>query len=239
LKIHIVQKGDTLWEIAQKYDVDFDTLVQLNAHLASPEMIMPGMKIKIPTNAKTIKKDGKKFEEKIDKTKKEPAYKEETKPQKQQPKKIEVPKMPKLHEEKAVTLPSLEGESEYFPTTIFPEMPVEKEKKKPHPPKKDCPEKKSQPQQQMPAYQMPEQYTYPCHPQMMPAYYYPVMMPPYMGCGCRNQQMHMPYYPYHMDPRQYSLNNATESYPKPNIPYNMHHNEQQLYPAPPSASEKE
>ena len=42
LKIHIVQKGDTMGEIAQQYGVDFEELKQLNNQISSPDMIMPG-----------------------------------------------------------------------------------------------------------------------------------------------------------------------------------------------------
>lgn len=54
LKIHIVQKGDTLWDIAQQYKVDFEQLKSLNVQISSPDMIMPGMKIKIPTEQKKV-----------------------------------------------------------------------------------------------------------------------------------------------------------------------------------------
>jgi len=57
LKIHIVQKGDTLWELSKKYGVDFEALKSANSQLSSPDMIMPGMKIRIPTSAKTVKKE--------------------------------------------------------------------------------------------------------------------------------------------------------------------------------------
>ncbi|MFS0672931.1 SafA/ExsA family spore coat assembly protein [Ornithinibacillus sp. 179-J 7C1 HS] len=57
MKIHIVQKGDTMWELSQKYGVDFEELKAANSHIASPDMIMPGMKIRIPTTAKTVKKE--------------------------------------------------------------------------------------------------------------------------------------------------------------------------------------
>lgn len=57
MKIHIVQKGDTLWKIAQKYGVDFQELKKLNSHLSNPDLIMPGMKIKIPTGGIPIKKE--------------------------------------------------------------------------------------------------------------------------------------------------------------------------------------
>lgn len=57
MKIHIVQKGDTLWKIAKKYGADFDELKKLNAQLSNPEMIMPGMKIKVPTTGGMVKKE--------------------------------------------------------------------------------------------------------------------------------------------------------------------------------------
>jgi morphogenetic protein associated with SpoVID len=57
VKIHIVQKGDTLWKIAKKYGVNFEELKQMNTQLSNPDMIMPGMKIKVPTTGGTIKKE--------------------------------------------------------------------------------------------------------------------------------------------------------------------------------------
>ncbi|WP_052345805.1 SafA/ExsA family spore coat assembly protein [Paucisalibacillus sp. EB02] len=57
MKIHIVQKGDTLWELSKKYGVDFEALKSANSQLSSPDMIMPGMKIRIPTTAKMVKKE--------------------------------------------------------------------------------------------------------------------------------------------------------------------------------------
>jgi len=57
VKIHIVQKGDTLWKIAQKYGVDFEELKQMNTQLSNPDMIMPGMKIKVPSSSGTVKKE--------------------------------------------------------------------------------------------------------------------------------------------------------------------------------------
>lgn len=59
LKIHIVQKGDTLWNLAQKYGVSFEEVKQLNAQLADPNQIMPGMKIKIPTSTKQVQQQQK------------------------------------------------------------------------------------------------------------------------------------------------------------------------------------
>lgn len=49
MKMHIVQKGDTLWKLSKKYGVDFETLKSANEHLTNPDLIMPGMKINIPT----------------------------------------------------------------------------------------------------------------------------------------------------------------------------------------------
>ncbi|MCP3741214.1 SafA/ExsA family spore coat assembly protein [Rossellomorea sp. BNER] len=59
MKIHIVQKGDTLWKIAKKYGVNFEELKKMNAQLSNPDMIMPGMKIKVPTSGGTVKKEAK------------------------------------------------------------------------------------------------------------------------------------------------------------------------------------
>ncbi|AJD91641.1 morphogenetic protein associated with SpoVID [Jeotgalibacillus malaysiensis] len=56
MKIHVVQKGDTLWTIAKNYQVSFEELKAANAYLADPDMIMPGMKIKIPDQKAAVKK---------------------------------------------------------------------------------------------------------------------------------------------------------------------------------------
>ncbi|MEH7512716.1 SafA/ExsA family spore coat assembly protein, partial [Gottfriedia acidiceleris] len=48
MRIHIVIKGDTLKSIAQKYNIDYEEIVKLNAQLSNPDMIYPGMKIKVP-----------------------------------------------------------------------------------------------------------------------------------------------------------------------------------------------
>jgi morphogenetic protein associated with SpoVID len=57
LKIHIVQKGDTLWNIAKKYGVNFEELKSMNTQLSNPDLIMPGMKIKVPSGNVAIKKE--------------------------------------------------------------------------------------------------------------------------------------------------------------------------------------
>lgn len=48
LHVHVVQKGDTLWKISRQYGVSFDEVKRLNAHLANPDYIVPGMKIFVP-----------------------------------------------------------------------------------------------------------------------------------------------------------------------------------------------
>ncbi|ENH96584.1 hypothetical protein J416_09981 [Gracilibacillus halophilus YIM-C55.5] len=50
MKIHIVQQDETLWKIAQKYGVHVDDLIAANPQISNPDMIMPGMKIKVPTS---------------------------------------------------------------------------------------------------------------------------------------------------------------------------------------------
>src|SRR6476619_6036138 len=57
VKIHIVQKGDTLWKIAKKYGVNFEDMKKMNSQLSNPDMIMPGMKIKVPTTGGSKKKE--------------------------------------------------------------------------------------------------------------------------------------------------------------------------------------
>ena len=58
VKIHIVQKGDTLWKIAKKYGVNFESLKKVNSQLSNPDMLMPGMKIKVPENTSAPLKKG-------------------------------------------------------------------------------------------------------------------------------------------------------------------------------------
>ncbi|WP_213422863.1 LysM peptidoglycan-binding domain-containing protein [Bhargavaea massiliensis] len=52
MHVHIVQKGDTLWKISRQYGVPFEEVKRLNAHLANPDYIVPGMKIFLPDHAK-------------------------------------------------------------------------------------------------------------------------------------------------------------------------------------------
>jgi len=55
LHVHVVQKGDTLWKISRQYGVSFDEVKRLNAHLANPDYIVPGMKIFVPEKSAKMK----------------------------------------------------------------------------------------------------------------------------------------------------------------------------------------
>ncbi|MEH3000087.1 SafA/ExsA family spore coat assembly protein [Bacillus pumilus] len=78
MKIHIVQKGDSLWKISKKYGVDFQELKKLNSQLSNPDLIMPGMKIKIPSSGVPVKTDHHKAKE-MPKSKEHPYVKEKPK----------------------------------------------------------------------------------------------------------------------------------------------------------------
>ncbi|ATH92631.1 peptigoglycan-binding protein LysM [Bacillus glycinifermentans] len=86
MKIHIVQKGDSLEKIAERYEVDFQELKKLNSQLSNPDLIMPGMKIKVPSGGVPVKKE----EEQLNMRKELP--KKKGLPKKELPKK-ELPKM--------------------------------------------------------------------------------------------------------------------------------------------------
>jgi len=47
-KIYVVRKGDTVYKIAKKYDLDWRELAGYN-HLANPNLIYPGQRLVIPT----------------------------------------------------------------------------------------------------------------------------------------------------------------------------------------------
>lgn len=231
MKIHIVQKGDTLWEIAKKYNVDFEALKQLNSHLASPDMIMPGMKIRIPAEVKTNKKGGDKTQpKKVVEPKKEVIIKKEPQPKKQE--KLEIPDLPKIPIEKSVTLPILAGEEEQYTTTVFPEIHEKKEKPKKQQPKPK-PEPAKQPvkgvQQEQPMYTPPAEHAYYPPQSMMPAYYpycydYSSMMMPMpspQNCGCcgQHKQMHG-YYPQGAYPQMHGYY-PTGTHTQGNQAFNM------------------
>lgn len=44
----VVQKGDSIWKIAQKYNVSFHEVLKLNKHFKNPHLIHPNDKIELP-----------------------------------------------------------------------------------------------------------------------------------------------------------------------------------------------
>ena len=48
MKIHIVKKGENLWEIARKYNMDLQDLIEANPQLKNPDQLELGTKIIIP-----------------------------------------------------------------------------------------------------------------------------------------------------------------------------------------------
>lgn len=164
LKIHIVQKGDTLWEISKKYGVDFEELKQLNSQFSSPDMIMPGMKVKIPSTSKAVKKETTTVKEIQKKETQQPYIDTSPKPfpvikeddhKKQVMVKPEMPvkPLPQMPTQPMMQTPIMEQEFQNYTTINFPQMPhfheVEEETpKKEHIKEQVVPQPKPMPQLQ-------------------------------------------------------------------------------------------
>ncbi|ALX48195.1 SafA/ExsA family spore coat assembly protein [Lentibacillus amyloliquefaciens] len=198
MKIHIVQKGDTLWEIANQYGVDFEKVKQLNPQLSSPDMVMPGMKIKIPATSKPVKKEGEH---------KTISQKEKQKPDAEKPYKDTSPQ----------PMPVIEEDDVKQPTDIKPQIPMKPKMPSmehkmhdfPSPPKMPDdfkPEDESLEKQQMMHYQkqppLPGIQPYHHMPPPMP-HMHPVA-PMQNDCGCGGPQP-MPM-PIHQHPIQMPMN---------------------------------
>lgn len=54
MKIHIVKKGDTLFELSKKYNVPLQKLIDANPQIANPDVLNVGDKVKIPAEAVPI-----------------------------------------------------------------------------------------------------------------------------------------------------------------------------------------
>ncbi|WP_139343327.1 SafA/ExsA family spore coat assembly protein [Virgibacillus siamensis] len=143
MKIHIVQKGDTLWEISQQYGVDFEQVKEMNPQLSSPDMIMPGMKIKIPGTSKTVKNESTapkemkmpKAEHPYKDTSPEPKpvmEKEEKKPEKKMEKKPEEMKMPEMPMQPMPQMPVMDQDLINYTMINFPQMQQSPQPTKPH-----------------------------------------------------------------------------------------------------------
>lgn len=58
MKIHIVKKGDTLYELSQKYNVPLEKLIEANPQIANPDQLTLGEKVKIPAGAVQVEGEG-------------------------------------------------------------------------------------------------------------------------------------------------------------------------------------
>ncbi len=58
MKIHIVKKGDTLFELSKKYNVSLQKLIEANPQIANPDQLHLGDKVKIPASAVKVDGDG-------------------------------------------------------------------------------------------------------------------------------------------------------------------------------------
>ncbi|KGX89199.1 SafA/ExsA family spore coat assembly protein [Pontibacillus litoralis] len=228
MKIHVVQKGDTLWKIAQKYGVNFEELKGMNTQLSNPDMIMPGMKIKVPSDSKPVKKEQpiqpnlSEHPYKDESPKPLPVIKEEKKPKelpkKEMPKPKEQPVMPPIQplQQQPIQMPiqmqfpTMEQQMDNYYTTVnIPQMPAY-----PAPQPETKPKEKPEPKEEEKQEPIQQPIYYPAYQQ--PAYYYPVM-PHCMPCvphPCPPPQPCMPM-PHHMGSYMHCYDYAT---PMPHDP---------------------
>ncbi|TMU83752.1 SafA/ExsA family spore coat assembly protein [Bacillus sp. BHET2] len=47
--MYLVKKGDTLWNISKRFQINLSELIEANTHLSNPDVIYPGQKITIPS----------------------------------------------------------------------------------------------------------------------------------------------------------------------------------------------
>lgn len=238
MKIHIVQKGDTLWKIAEKYNVDFEQLKNMNTQLSDPDMIMPGMKIKIPSGSVHAKKHHKEAPKEAPIHKEAPVQKEEKMKKPTPPPTLPSDKLPYMPEKKK----DWESKPEFspMPEASIPVPP--KPKPTPYPPHPiDCGCQKPMYQPKPP--KMP--ISGGCHP--MPPHYPPMpccghpaaAMPHYPMQGMHHQPMPMTGMPYQQAPspdqsvhmptapspygfggyQQASMPNQGHPYPPSHMPY--------------------
>lgn len=183
LKIHIVQKGDTLWELSQEYGVDFEELKQMNSQISSPDMIMPGMKITIPSSKKAVKKEtmpakGIQKKEttqpyKDTSPKPMPVIKEDdnekkmmVKPEMPMQPEMPVAPLPQMPTQPMMQTPIMEQEFQNYTTINFPQMPHYHHEAEKEMPKKE--QIKAQPMPQPEPKPMPMPQPMPHHAQMIP-----------------------------------------------------------------------
>ncbi|WP_176222189.1 LysM peptidoglycan-binding domain-containing protein [Tuberibacillus sp. Marseille-P3662] len=140
MKIYVVQKGDTMYEIAQKHGIALETVKKANPQIKNPDNLQPGMKLKIPSTSKAVKKE---------KPKKEQPKKEQ--PKKEQPKKEQPKKEQPKKEQPKKEQPKKEQPKKEQPKKEQPK----KEQPKKEQPKKEQP-KKEQPKKEQPKKEQPK-----------------------------------------------------------------------------------
>jgi morphogenetic protein associated with SpoVID len=128
--VHIVVKGDTLWKIARQYGIPFEELKRVNAHLANPDYIVPGMKIFLPkkkTAPLPSEKGKEKMPEKV-KPSTSPAMEKPSKPKepvplpKEKPK-FEMPKPPSVPKQPTPSAPVQKPPAMTPPPEPMPSIP--------------------------------------------------------------------------------------------------------------------
>ncbi|MFT8323504.1 MAG: SafA/ExsA family spore coat assembly protein, partial [Bacillus sp. (in: firmicutes)] len=128
MKIHIVQKGDTLWKIAKKYGVSFEELKMLNSQLSNPDMIMPGTKIKVPTTGGHVIKEAPIAGIKKEMPIQHPHVKEMPKAEhpfvKEKPKTLPIKEIPKKEMPKKEVPKKEKPYTPKMPTPIIPEIDI-------------------------------------------------------------------------------------------------------------------
>lgn len=175
VEVHIVQKGDTLWKISRQHGISFEELKRVNAHLANPDYIVPGMKIFLPESK------GKAVETK------QPSVgggQEKGKPVEK------IVKVEKKEEPVAKPAPpkaEMEKPKEPIPLPTVPKPPTITSKPappKPQAPKEERPKKQPTvpklPESPMPEYKHPTPNVQQPFPQMVPMQHYPIIGIP---CG--------------------------------------------------------
>lgn len=173
--VHIVQRGDTLWKISRQYGISFEDLKRVNAHLANPDYIVPGMKIFLPEKRQV---DEESKQPNLNKGQTKEQQVEKVKPvERKEPEMVKKPVQPK--EELPVPKEPIPLPSAPKPPTIT-SKPIEQ----PRPPQAEKPKEKPvapvqpAPDRQQPLPPAPDSHQQP--PQMVPVQPYPIIGIP---CG--------------------------------------------------------
>jgi len=222
VEVHIVVKGDTLWKIARQYGIPFEDLKRVNAHLANPDYIVPGMKIFLPKKHHNAGQQGTKGDKKEQVKQPEkgkgqvpPPPKTEVKPTPPAP--IPLPKAPT-----PVSMPKLPTPVP-IPITLPPTQ-MEAPKPTPAPPAPaPAPAPMPMPMQIQMQMQMPVQ-SYPMAPCMQPIMAIPCGWMPIYDADCypfmhsgQIQAMPSPEVPMHQGPPPMQMPLPSTQFPMPEL----------------------